>query len=943
MLCGLDGSIREALVGDRRRIPTGLGRGLHASLLVLGFAFLARPQEALPQATEATEAPFPDSSRSSSSPYSHDAMAPQARAVRTAEPITLDGRLDEPVWTTAPAITEFLQSLPNEGQIVSEETEVRLLYDDEYIYVGAWLWDEGEVQNRMSRKDGAVPDADFFVVLLDSYHDHRTAFRFGTWPSGVKKDQIIIAGGGLQDTSWDPVWDLETTITDEGWFVEMQIPFSQLRYGAADVQSWGFQAERRLRRKGEDVAWAFTPRSEPRGVARYGHLEGIEGIAQGRRLEILPFVTARAEYVQVPRSEVAPFANPFRGGSEYFGNAGLDLKYRVGTNLTLDATVNPDFGQVELDPAVINLTAFETRFAEKRPFFVEGAEIFRFGDTGGRPGGTEAQLVYSRRIGRTPQGSVPDEAEYSDIPGSTTILGAMKLSGKSAGGWSVGILNAVADRVRASWMDAEGRGQTAEVEPRANYLAARLRRDIRQGTGSFGVLATSVHRDLATDALARRLRSSAYSLGVDGRIEWDSQEWMLAGKLSGSRVAGSPDAIVRAQKNSARYMDRPDADHLEFDPTATSLAGVYGKLDLLKQSGAWQGGVGLTAISPGYEVNDLGFQTWADRIDLTSTFGYEQPTAGEHFRTLSVTGGSTGTFNFGGAAVFAEASLAFRAQHVSFNTFDLRLARQFRVWNDRMTRGGALTRQPAGYSGRVGVQTDRRKPWQVSTSFDFQHDSADGWSHRSEVGLGVRFLEIVEAQLSPNVTRTRAAAQYVTTVSDHAAVSTFGERYVFAPLDQTTVAVETRLAVTFTPNLTFELYAQPFVSGGKYRDLMELESPRTFDFLVYGQDAGSVTRDSDGRHAVDPDGTGSRNFPIGPLDFNFRSLLGNAVLRWEWRSGSTLFLVWQQTRSAELLDTASPEAAGQVGSFRLDSDTRALFGLRPDNLFMLKVTYWLNP
>ena len=605
MLCGLDGSIREALVGDRRRIPTGLGRGLHASLLVLGFAFLARPQEALPQATEATEAPFPT------------LRDPRLRPIATTrwlhrpEPFARRSRLrwtagwTNPCGQPLPPSPSSCKASPTRARSSARRQRSGLLYDDEYIYVGAWLWDEGEVQNRMSRKDGAVPDADFFVVLLDSYHDHRTAFRFGTWPSGVKKDQIIIAGGGLQDTSWDPVWDLETTITDEGWFVEMQIPFSQLRYGAADVQSWGFQAERRLRRKGEDVAWAFTPRSEPRGVARYGHLEGIEGIAQGRRLEILPFVTARAEYVQVPRSEVAPFANPFRGGSEYFGNAGLDLKYRVGTNLTLDATVNPDFGQVELDPAVINLTAFETRFAEKRPFFVEGAEIFRFGDTGGRPGGTEAQLVYSRRIGRTPQGSVPDEAEYSDIPGSTTILGAMKLSGKSAGGWSVGILNAVADRVRASWMDAEGRGQTAEVEPRANYLAARLRRDIRQGTGSFGVLATSVHRDLATDALARRLRSSAYSLGVDGRIEWDSQEWMLAGKLSGSRVAGSPDAIVRAQKNSARYMDRPDADHLEFDPTATSLAGVYGKLDLLKQSGAWQGGVGLTAISPGYEVNDL--------------------------------------------------------------------------------------------------------------------------------------------------------------------------------------------------------------------------------------------------------------------------------------------------------------------------------------------------
>ncbi len=920
-------------------------RGLRAPVLVLCFVFSAQPQEVLSQSTgESRTTPPSSAGRSTSSDYIHDTMAPQARAARASEPITLDGRLDESVWRTAPAITEFLQSIPDEGQRASEETEVRILFDDENIYVGAWLWDSGEVQNRMSRKDGTVPDADFFVVLFDSYHDHRTAFRFGTWPSGVKKDQIIVAGGGLQDTSWDPVWDLETTITDEGWFVEMRIPFSQLRYGAGDgVQSWGFQAERRLRRKGEDVAWAFTPRSEPRGVARYGHLDGIEGISQGRRLELLPFVTARAEYLQVARSEVAPFANPFRSGSDYFGNAGLDLKYRVGTNLTLDATVNPDFGQVELDPAVINLTAFETRFEEKRPFFVEGAEIFRFGDLGGRPGGTEAQLVYSRRIGRTPQGSVPDEAEYSDIPGSTTILGAVKLSGKTAGGWSIGVLDAVTDRVRAPWTDKEGRSQTAEVEPRTNYLAARLRRDIRQGTGSFGFLATSVHRDLETQALAGRLRSSAYSLGADGRIEWDSQKWMLAGKLSGSRLAGSSDAIIRTQRSSARYMDRPDADHLDFDPGATSLTGFYGKLDLLKQSGAWQGGVGMTAISPGYEVNDLGFQTWADRVDLTSRFGYEQPTAGEHFRTLSVTGGSTGTFNFGGEAVFAEADLALRAQHVSFNTLNLRVARQFRVWDDRLTRGGALTRQPAGYSGSIEVETDRREPWQVRAAIDFTEDSAGGRGRRVEVGLGFRFLEIVEVQVVPSVTRTQTAAQYVTTVSDSTAVRTFGERYVFAPLDQTTLAVESRFNVTFTPDLSFELYAQPFVSGGEYGDLMELRSPRTFDFLVYGRDQGVVTRGSGGVRTIDPDGTGTRSFRIDPLDFSFRSLLGNAVLRWEWRPGSTLFLVWQQIRSEELLDTASRENAGTVGDFRLGPDTRALFGLEPDNLFMLKVTYWLNP
>ena len=916
---------------------------LLASCAIAGSVLFCAAQVVLAQATEPIEEATGASSETPAS-YSHDPMAPRAQAVRTAQPIVIDGLLDELVWMTAPAITEFLQTIPDEGQPVSEQTEVRLLYDDDYIYVGAWLWDEGEVLNRMDRRDSAVPDADFFAVVFDSYHDHRTAYRFGTWPSGVKKDQIMTAGGGLGgDTSWDPVWDLETTITDEGWFVEMRIPFSQLRYRANEVQNWGFQVERKIRRRGEDAAWAFTPRNQPRGVARYGHLDGVEGIGQGKRLELLPYVTGRAEYLQVPRSEAAGFDNPFRSGSDFFGNAGLDLKYRLGTNLTLDATVNPDFGQVELDPAVINLTAFETRFEEKRPFFVEGAEIFRFGDPGGRPGGSEVQLLYSRRIGGTPQGLLPGGAAYMDVPGSTTILGAMKLSGKTASGWSIGVLDAVTDRVRAPWVDVDGvRGETA-VAPRANYMAARLRRDIRQGTGSFGVVATSVNRALGTEALEARLRSSAYSIGVDGRIEWNSQKWMLAGKLSGSSVNGSTDAIARAQESSARYMDRPDATHLQFDPSATSLNGLYGKLDLVKQAGTWQGNLGVTAISPGYEVNDLGFQSWADRIELRSSFGYEQPTAGRHFRTLSVSAGTTGRLNFGGEALAAETSLSLRAQHVSFNQFNARIARQFGVWNDRLTRGGPLTRQPAGYSGSVGFNTDRRKVWQLQAGFSLGEDDEGGWTRGGNLTLGVRFWESYELEVGPNVSRTRTSAQYVTTVSDPAATQTFGRRYVFAPLDQTTVGVETRLNVTFTPDLTFELYAQPFVSSGNYSGLMEFAAPRSFDFLRYGKDLGTVTRSSDGGFTVDPDGTGSSIFQVSALDFNFRSLLGNAVLRWEWRPGSTLFLVWQQTRSQELVRTGGGRLEDDVGEFKLGRDTRALFGLKPDNVVMLKVTYWLNP
>ena len=926
-----------------RRRPMGLAIAL--SLALLGA------REGLAQESEPLAAGSTQESRGSAV-YSHDDMAPVARAVRTEAPIVIDGVMNEPVWMTAPVITEFLQTVPHEGQRVTEETEVRFLYDDDNIYVGAWLWDEGEVQARLRRRDLGTPDADYFIVIFDSYHDHSTGYRFAVSAAGNKKDEVVTVGrgrgrgrggGGFGGLSWDPVADVRTSITDDGWFVEWRIPFSQLRYRADEIQTWGLQIERKLRRKGEDTVWSFRPRNEPQVVARYGHLHGIQGIAQGKRLELLPFSTARAEYREIPRSEAAGFDNPFRSGSEYFTNMGLDLKYRIGTNLTLDAAVNPDFGQVELDPAVINLTEFETRFEEKRPFFVEGAEIFRFGESGARPSGTDAQLLYSRRIGRTPQGLMPGAAAYSEVPGQTTIPGAVKFTGKTASGWSLGLLEAVTGRVTAPWVDPDKTRGKTEVEPRSNYLAARLRRDIRQGTGSFGLIATSVHRDLRSQTLRSRLRSAAYAVGVDGRIEGRALKWRLAGKLSASTVNGDTDAIARTQQSSARYMNRPDATHMEFDPDARSLSGLYGRLDLIKQTGTWQGNLGVTGITPGYEVNDLGFQGLADRVEVTSNFGYKQPRVGRHFRTLNVTANGTNTFNFGGEAVVSDVGLWVNAEHASFNRFSAGITRRFEVWNDRLTRGGPLTLEPAGYSGNIGFNTDRRGTFQFRAGFRFDEDEGAGWSRGGNLGFLFRFWEVYEVDIGAQVSRDRIAAQYVTTVPDPTATHTFGNRYLFAPLDQTTVGIETRFNVTFSPDLTFELYVQPLISSGDYRGLMELAAPRSFRFLRYGKDVGTVSRGENDSYTIDLEGDGAETFEVADLDFDLRSLLGNAVLRWEWRPGSTLFLVWQQTRSERLLRTAGGGFDDGVGEFELGLDGRALFGLKPDNVFAVKVTYWLNP
>ncbi len=910
--------------------PSAFAFGRACALLLGGTLVLAAPGGLEAQSREAT------------AQYDHESAAPVAQAVRIHDPITVDGVLDEAVWMTAPPITEFIQEIPDEGQPVSQPTEVRFLYDDESIYVGAWLWDDGEILTRLARRDTGVPDADFFVVLFDSYHDHRTAYRFATSPSAMKRDEIV-TGGGFGDTSWDPVWEVETTITDEGWFVEMRIPFSQLRFRSDEVQLWGLQVERKIRRHGEDTVWAYTPRDQQGGVARFGHLEGLEGIDGGRGLEILPYLSGRAEYLEIPGSESVGFDNPFRSGSDYFGDVGLDIKYSLGSNLTLDATVNPDFGQVEMDPAVINLTAFETRFSEQRPFFVEGAEIFRFGEGGGRTGQDDAQLLYSRRIGRSPQGSVPGSAAYSDVPSATTILGAVKLTGKTTNDWSVGLLNTVTGREAAPWVDADGARQQIEVEPLSNYFAARARRDVRQNQGSFGAIFTSVHRDLRTEALDQRLRSQAYAVGADGRVEWNNRSWVLAGKLSQSLVRGSPEALAITQRSPARYMHRPDASHLDFDPTATSLSGTFGKLNLEKQAGTWQGGLGLSAISPGYEVNDLGFQNWADRVQVGGRFAYVQPRTGSYFRRLSVRAGSDFTYNFDGQSVGRELSLSTNGQLLSFHGFNARFTREFSSWDDRLTRGGPLARVPSGYSGNVGFNSDSRGWWQVRSSVRFAEDEAGGWQRGGNLDVFFRFAEIYEIRVGPDVTRRVTAAQYLTAVDDASADHTFGRRYVFGELEQTTVGLETRFNVTFTPGMTLELYAQPFLSTGRYSGIKELAAPRTFDFRKYGEDVGEIEKEEDGRYRVDPHGDGSQVFQVNNPDFNLRSLIGNAVFRWEWRPGSTLFLVWQQTRSERLVPAIRGAAEHDIGEFNLERESRALFGLKPDNVLMFKVTYWLNP
>jgi hypothetical protein len=843
----------------------------------------------------------------------HEA-APTVSALRIEEPIRIDGRLDEEAWARAVPVSEFTQVVPDEGQPATERTEVRILFDADAIYVGARMYDRQPPTTRLGRRD-AFLSTDWLTVIFDSYHDHRTAFGFEVNPSGVRRDQT--RDGGREDSSWDPVWEVATTVDGDGWTAEMRIPFSQLRFNPAVEQTWGVQLERMLARRGEFAVFSFTPSTHAGGIARFGHLHGLRELHTGRRLEALPYAVARAE--SVDRGN-----NPYRDDRSAGASVGMDVKYRLTSDLTLDATVNPDFGQVEVDPAQLNLSAIETFFQERRPFFVEGAAIFNFGSGGGN------NVFYSRRIGRSPQIPVPMPADVSD---AARILAAAKVSGRTSNGWSVGLLSASTERVAATFRAPDGE-VTTTAEPFTQYSVARLRRDFRGGQTVVGGMATGVNRSLDTDLARSRLHGSAYTGGLDFRHEFAERTFTLVGFVSGSHVRGTPEALIRTQQRPWRYAQRPDAPHLSVDSAATSLTGLSGETTLSHRRGRhWRFNTTLGTITPGYEVGDIGFQFRGDRIDHGFGVTYLENRPGRLFRQWNVNGSVRNEWNFAGDPVQRSVSWNGWAQGQNFWNYNASGGVTLPSMDDRLTWGGPLVRRPRSERIFVAIGTDWRKPVAGFFGSSYSRTQAGGWSHGMFVNMEMRPTPSVSVGMGPNFSRSYTVAQFMGSIPDARAEHTFGRRYLFSELRQTVLSMDTRVNVTFTPTMSLQMYAQPFIAAVAFDRLGELSAPRRYEFLRYGIDIGEVRPREDGGVDIFPVAGEPGSFAFYDRDFNSRSLRGNAVLRWEWRPGSTMYAAWQQMRS-----DAEP-----VGDFRFGRDQRALFRSAPDNVLMLKVNYWLNP
>jgi hypothetical protein len=861
------------------------------------------------------------------------------QASRLVGDIRVDGRLDEAAWERAEVASGFTESYPNAGAAANEQTEVRVLWDEQAIYVGVRLYDSNpdSIAAPLARRDAAGIYSDWLHVIIDSYHDRRTSFRFSVNPRGVQRD-VYMYNDGEEDSSWDAVWDVATQMDSLGWSAEYRIPLSQLRYeGQVEGERvWGFQVMRDVARRQQRLSWSPWDRQSPGFVSRFGELRGIDGIRPVRRIEVQPYTSARL--TRAPSDTLNPF---FRSNASKFAG-GADVKVGLTSGLTLTATLNPDFGQVELDPAVINLSAFESFFSERRPFFVEGADVFRFGQVRSNINLESQTFFYSRRIGRSPQRLLQGgQFTYVDAPQETSILGAAKVTGK-AGPWTVGVMSALTDQEEARFVTPDGHLSTTLVEPRTNFFLSRARREFRTGGTVLGSMLSTTNRRLdAEGPLDGLLRSDAHFGGVDFEHLWAARAWSLTGYAAASHVRGSPEAMLRTQRSPARYFQRPDADHVTLDPDRTAMTGHIAEV-ALRHLGAWDFSLGYKESSPGFELNDLGFQGLTDYRTVTGFFGRRVNQPGRIFRERSAYSFIANRWNFGGDRTLT--LLGGGANGTFQNLFSAGMEGFLlpTAIDDRLTRGGPIASRPTEYQVSSFFGSPSRNRFSVNGRGQLS-GGAGSYSRSVNLNADWRPSTAVRLQLGPNLSVRHQQAQFITSVADQNAVATFGRRYIFGEIDQTTVGLSTRLDWTFTPSLSLQLYAQPFIAAGRYDNFKEFSEPGTFDFEVYGEDRGTICRYGHLLVAaptlaascpVTAPGSGDADFVVrfGNPDFNLRSLRGNAVLRWEYRPGSSLFFVWQQHRSDVL----------PIGTFELTRDLDGILTAPATNVFLVKATYWLG-
>ena len=864
----------------------------------------------------------------------------RATAVRVAAgAIRLDGRLDDAAWATVPALADFVQKDPIEGAAPTDRLEIRIAYDDAALYVATRVQskDPSKIQAPVSRRDN-IHQAEHIWISLDTYRDRRTAYSFAVAASGVRGDWYHPRDNEYDiDLSFDPVWQAATAMDSAGWTSEMRIPFSQLRFNAATEQEWGINFDYWSPSKNEDVFWIAVPKKETGWSSWMGTLTGIRGIKPTRRVELLPYVASNSTV-----NDNRDLQNPFDNGRNLKTRVGGDLKMGVGSNLTLEATVNPDFGQVEADPAEVNLSAFETFFSEKRPFFLEGDQILR---------GNGASYYYSRRIGARPRGPAP--GDFVDYPQASTIMTAAKLTGQLAGRTSVGVLGAVTGQERARVYDATAlRISDTLVAPVTTYGVARLSQQFGDNQSTLGAMLTGVRRNIDPGSpLSNIYNTNAISGGGDWNIRFKRGAYSLGGFAGFSHVAGSTTQMANLQRSSARYFQRPDAKTYRFDSTRMALTGGTGAVWLEKATGKhWLYFMEAGFESPSLELNDLGRIGTADGKSTSAQVTYRETTPAKLYRSYFIALDQENEWNFDNVLQFrtirGDAGMTFR----NFWNLSLTAWHDFQAQDERLTRGGPLMGTPYYNVGIISLSNAASSKTRWQGRVYYGKDDFGAVVNRLSGLLAFKPGPQWDFSISPNFLRAQTARQYFTTRSDGRA-ETLGNRYIFAYLDRSTFISTLRLNYALKPDLTLEIYGEPFAASGRWNRFGELPRPRALQLRLYGTDGTTAVKNADGSVSVTdnlvpaPGGGGPTQFTLPFSDFNVRSWRSNTVLRWEYRPGATLYVVWQQNRSADAPMGDLVSFGGLVDPFR---SRIGRFGFddpgvshQMTNFFAIKLNYWL--
>lgn len=914
-------------------------------------AFVIASAAAVPVGAQGAAAEAPDSSERRGRPPAAPGVAAPRRsvsaAVRTA-PIVLDGRLDDPAWRRAPVAAGFIQRYPREGIPAEEPTEVRVIVDESAIWVGARMYDSDPpaIARQLVRRDQSA-QADWFEVAFDPNRDSRTGFAFRVSAANVQSDEYLY-DDSEGDGTWDAVWASAVAFDSLGWTAELRIPLSQLRFRESDrAQSWGVNFTRRRVKSNEESQFALVSRRQKGLVSQFGELDGVEARA-ARRIELRPYALQ-----SVYRGPVEA-GNPFRTGSDAASRVGTDLRVGIGSAFALDATINPDFGQVEADPAVINLSAFEQFYEERRPFFVTDARIFDFSLSGGGN-----RLYYSRRLGRAPRGRPPAGALFTDMPTATDIVGAAKLTGRTQRGLSLGVLLASSESAKGrAYLSSAVPGSTFVAEPRSDEAVIRAQQEFNGGASAVGAIATAVRRDLPAGGAFDFLPSAAFNAGVDWEHQWGNRTWAFFGYFAASQVRGDSVAMIALQRASNHYLQRPDFAGGGVDSSARSLAGYDWRVTLEKRRGEhWTGSVWAAEVTPGFEVNDAGFGTRQAVLDGGVSVKYAEIRPGTWYRSYSVSlstyhnwshdalAGAFSAAAWGRAHVAGSVSASAKVELPNFWKIETNLGWRPETVDRSGTRGGPLMLQPRAADVRLTLRTDPRAPLSFAPSLYVKQGAMDSGDEVSTtIGATVRPSARLEVTLEPRFTRATLGAQYVGQMRDPSYEPTFGGRYFFGSVARRELSIATRVNAALSPTLSFQLFAQPLLSSGAYSDFRQLAFPGTYTFTRFGEGvaapdqgplfcrSGRTCLDAANVRHFDVDGAGRVRYSTPERSFNVRSLIGNAVVRWEYQPGAALFVVWQRRQRSDVVQ----------GDFAVSRDWSALMRAPAENTFLVKLSYWLS-